>query len=126
MSELVAALQDDAFLVRMNAADGLGKDGDKEAVEPLMAALKDENGFVRSHVAAALGRIGDESPLPELRRLWKTEKNRLLQVWCAFAVARIAQDPEALQFLIDAAGDDNFVVSMPAQSAVNELKALQG
>jgi HEAT repeat protein len=56
---LVAALDDEAPLVRQAVAAALGQIGDVRAIEPLIAALGDEMEGVRGAAAAALGRIGD-------------------------------------------------------------------
>ena len=45
--------------VRYDAAEALGKIGDKRAVAPLCAALKDSDMRVRDRAAMALGEIGD-------------------------------------------------------------------
>jgi HEAT repeat protein len=55
---LIAALADDHWEVRWNAAATLGEFRAQQAVEPLIQALDDENKYVRQCAAAALGYIG--------------------------------------------------------------------
>jgi HEAT repeat protein len=53
------ALRDKDYYVRKAAAQGLGKLGDKGAVEPLTRALADMDGEVREAAAAALHTLGE-------------------------------------------------------------------
>jgi HEAT repeat protein len=55
---LLAALSDEASVVRAWAARALGQLGDLQAFEPLLATLSDEDSFVRTWAAEALGRSG--------------------------------------------------------------------
>ena len=57
---LLAALQDENFMVRGAAAESLGTTGSDRAVAPLINRMRDrqEDREVRSRVAEALGRLG--------------------------------------------------------------------
>jgi HEAT repeat protein len=55
----IAALKDNDWWVRRDAAEALGEIGDARTVEPLIAVLKDKDRDVRWHAASALGEIGD-------------------------------------------------------------------
>lgn len=62
LASLLAALQHEAWILRLHACEALGKIGADEAVEPLCRAmLKDRDTAVRQDAAKALGGIG--SPL---------------------------------------------------------------
>ncbi|MCG3158981.1 MAG: hypothetical protein DKINENOH_05629 [bacterium] len=52
--------------IRGEAAEALGKAGDKRAVEPLIAVLDDESDYLRRHAAEALSKIKDERAVPML------------------------------------------------------------
>lgn len=56
---LIQALEDKEWVVRLSAAEALGKIGDVRAVEPLTQALKDEDWIVRMNAVWALGNIGE-------------------------------------------------------------------
>lgn len=66
---LLAALGNEDWLIRCQAATALGTLGDTRAVEPLMAALADVRGEVREDVARALGILGDARAMLPLRTL---------------------------------------------------------
>lgn len=56
---LIAALQDERWIMRQFAALALAEMGHPRAVDPLIAALADREAVVREIAAQALGRIGD-------------------------------------------------------------------
>ena len=53
----VEALKDENWNVQKNAAEALGKIGDKRAINPLMEALKGEDGYVRKTAGKVLEEI---------------------------------------------------------------------
>ncbi len=63
---LIANLKDKDWFVRRDAAEALGKLGDKQSVEPLIACLKDGNNAVRFNAAEALGKLGDKRAVEPL------------------------------------------------------------
>jgi HEAT repeat protein len=62
----LAALKDKDPKVRRQAAEALGRLGDKAAVEPLIAALKDDDRGVRWSAASALGALADNRAVEPL------------------------------------------------------------
>ena len=62
----LAALKDKDAAVRRQAADALGRLGDKAAVESLIAALKDGDRGVRWSAARSLGTLGDKRAVEPL------------------------------------------------------------
>jgi HEAT repeat protein len=62
---LIALLEDENSLVKMNAAVALGGIG-KPAVEPLIAILTDENSVAHEYAARALGMTGDARAIDPL------------------------------------------------------------
>lgn len=64
---LIQALKSDSeFMVRLEAAEVLGKLRPKAAVSALIEALHDKESAVRGPAAIALGQIGDKRAVPEL------------------------------------------------------------
>jgi hypothetical protein len=64
------------YILRVCAAEALGRLGDRRAVSALVRALDDEDDGVRSAAAEALGKIGDKraiGPLKKAVRLGKLE-----------------------------------------------------
>jgi HEAT repeat protein len=57
---------DDYAMARWNAADALGKIGDRRAVMPLIAMLDEEDEHAWYWAALALGELGDERAVPHL------------------------------------------------------------
>lgn len=70
---LIKALDDEDWIVRSSAAEGLANIADPRAVQPLLKALGDKNSTVRMDAARALGEIGDESAVPALEGLLSDE-----------------------------------------------------
>jgi hypothetical protein len=75
VDELITALTDENSKVRQNAAETLGEEADRRAVEPLAHALTDSNADVRLSAALALGMIGDASGTAPLTFALKNEKD---------------------------------------------------
>lgn len=63
---LIAAMQDEDWIIRQGASQALGRIGDPKAVEPLIGALEDKNQWIRRYAAEALGLIGDERAVEPL------------------------------------------------------------
>lgn len=69
--------KDENYKVRLNAADALGKIGDKYAVMPLIDVACDEeekSSYVRESAVAALGMLGDMRALDSLVSILETKK----------------------------------------------------
>jgi hypothetical protein len=67
--ELLGALQDPSFKVRLRAALVIGKKKLKDAAPALRKALDDEQDAVRAAAASSLGQVGDQDSRPLLVRL---------------------------------------------------------
>jgi hypothetical protein len=65
----IRRLKSDDWETRRNAAQALGKQRDKQAVEPLVAVLKDTNWSVRYAASKALAQIGDVAVEPLIAAL---------------------------------------------------------
>lgn len=74
VDELIIALNDENSKVRQNAAETLGEEADRRAVQPLAHALTDSDAGVRLSAALALGMIGDASGTAPLMFALKNEK----------------------------------------------------
>lgn len=78
---LIGLLDDSDWRVRGAAAWGLGRIGNKKAVDPLIKILlEDENGFVRSGAANALGAINDEKAVEPLKKAMNDESSYVRKV----------------------------------------------
>lgn len=66
VEEAIRMLETGDDTERLQAADALGKIGNKEAVDPLCEALKDSFHFVRASAAIALGMISDKKAVGPL------------------------------------------------------------
>lgn len=100
--------------VRQEAAEALGKIGEKSAVDPLIVALKDENIDVRRKAVEALGKIGDPRAIDCLITAMK-DKNRNKDIRSAIAktLERMgcnpSDTPELIDYLIEAEEWDKLV-----------------
>ena len=90
---LVKILRDQRLPSRMRgeAADALGKIGNKEAVKPLLDATYDKSSEVRFWAVYALGQTGDTNALGRLRELARSDHAKLKQ-WGS--ISREAKDAE--------------------------------
>lgn len=61
-------------ILRVAAAETLGKVGDRRAVPPLIAALEDDDDAVRAAAAEAVGEIGDKRAVGPLKRALATNR----------------------------------------------------
>ena len=66
VDKLIMGLKIGGWRYRRDAAEALGKIGDKRAVEPLIKALGDKKWYVRRAAAEALGKIGDRRAIDPL------------------------------------------------------------
>jgi HEAT repeat protein len=94
----VRQLQGPDAVQRMQAAQQLGKLGDRTAVAPLIAALQDELPAVRGQAATALGLLGDPKAVPSLVEALGDE---FVQVRTAVVTALGGiRDPAAVEALL--------------------------
>ncbi|MEQ8222341.1 MAG: HEAT repeat domain-containing protein [Candidatus Eremiobacterota bacterium] len=75
IKDLIKQLRDADKKKRQDAAEELGKSGNRAAVKPLIKALKDADPHVRWRAAAALGKLRDESAVEEIKRLLNDPKD---------------------------------------------------
>lgn len=73
--ELFEAIEYDNNYVRYLAAKGLGKIGDKKAVDVLINSLNDESSAVRKQSALSLGKLGDIKAIQPLTIASKDKNN---------------------------------------------------
>lgn len=106
---LIATLKDEVETVRFSAISALGKIGDKKVVEPLIEILKDESLLVRIEATRALGTIGDKRAVEPLKKLWKNDKDKLVQIKAAGSLAKRG-DANAFDFLIKALEDKDLPI----------------
>jgi HEAT repeat protein len=95
---LIQALLDKDDVVRIAAADALGRLGDSQAKEPLLPLLKDPNAGVRTAAACALGSFGDLSVGEELLPLLR-DPNWETRVAALESLGRL-RDPRATEAVI--------------------------
>ena len=101
---LVAALDDDAPLVRSASAVGLGELEAHEALPKLLVRVEDDDPHVRQMALAALGEIGDERALPRLVRALADTRPEV-RYQAVIAVSRMAKASDAAEALARAASD---------------------
>lgn len=106
IAPLVAALEDKHDFVRWRAADGLARNCDATAVEPLVYVLTNDTSM-RARVAAAeaLGRAGDERAAPALIAAAQEDKKWLVRMRAVAALPGVVDD-EALEPLLLTALED--------------------
>jgi HEAT repeat protein len=100
-------LKDPVWDVRRAAAETLGRQKDKEALEPLTATLHDKDSDVREAVAMALGALGDRRAIGPLVLTLKDSNSSVRRI-AAAALSRI---------------DEDWGSSPEARAAAEELKA---
>ena len=79
ITELIKELKHKDISVRRNAAETLGRVGDKKAIDSLILALKDRDRFVRQEVISALGKIGGKKVVQALKQALEEEKNEFVK-----------------------------------------------
>jgi hypothetical protein len=119
---LIDALSADDPLVRRQAADALGRIGDRRAVEPLIGTLKDQDSLIRGQAVQALGRIKDPQAVPPLVAVLNgREQPSHVRMNAAEALGAIG-DPRAVEPLIMALRDQHWGVRSRAAQALGRLK----
>ena len=119
---LINALDADEPLIRRQAADALGRIGDRQAVEPLIATLNDPDLLIRAHAVQALGRIKDPRAVtPLVAILNSREQESYVRMDAAEALGAIG-DPSAVEPLILALLNDSWGIRSRAALALGRLK----
>src|SRR5437879_13005415 len=93
--EQIAALKDEDWAIREEAASMLASFRDARAVVPLVALLSDPDRAVRDAAIAALTAIGDASVLPA--STWLRNGDLLVQGLAASILVRVAARRELRQ-----------------------------
>ncbi len=101
ISQLLVKLKDTDSEIRFEAAEALGKLGDRIAVPALIEALKDKSGGVRFSAAEALGKLGDRTAVPALIETLKDEKEDVchLAAWALGKIGDSAAVPALMYFV---------------------------
>lgn len=123
---LIQTLKDPIADARSNAANALGKLGDKSAVPELIQTLKDPIAGARANAAAALGNLGDKSAVPALMGALK-DKEGSVREWAAWALGKLG-DKSAIPALIEALSDQEKGVRADVSWALMQIpdpKAVQ-
>lgn len=118
VEELIHALDDPSYAVRVTAAVALGRIGDRRAVEALVGKLDDGVANIGVEAAEALGEIGDPSATTALIEELRNPDPRVSQA-AAAALGKIGS-PDSLEPLTRMARD----ASYPGQK-VMALRALR-
>jgi len=118
VAENIAALQDEDWGIREDAAIALGQAGDSRAVRPLIVALRDSDHAVRTAATSALEYIGE----PAVVELGVCLRDPELSVQeAAASVLSTIADDRVLDPLISALLSPDWVVRMHAVKAVHRL-----
>lgn len=117
---LITLLKNEDWYIRRSAAEGLGKIGDINAVDPLIDALKDKDHRVRESIPLALGEIKDTRSVFRLIDCLKEKSNKTMRQNAAFALGEIG-DVAAVHYLIVAIKDESPEVR---QSVIEAMKKI--
>lgn len=117
--EEIAALKDEDWAVREEAAVLLGDFADPRAVEPLVEALHDEDRAVRDAAAASLRKIGAPAVQAIVRAL--QDPNGNVQEAAATILKDLA-DPSTAEPLINCLTNKNWIVRMQAAKGLGLLR----
>lgn len=118
VDSLVEILKDKE--VRRWAISALGEIGDRKAVKPLIDTLKDKNSEVRFRVTLALCDIADKSAVGTLRKVWKDDTDKEVQIGGALGVFKLAGDNEAFKFMVEGLSDKQTSVRLNAIYVLGE------
>src|SRR5881409_1531382 len=118
VAEQIAALKDEDWAIREEAASALGSCRDTRAVIPLVAALRDPDRAVRDAAIAALTAIGEAS-VPALAGCL-ADRDLTLQESAASILAVIA-DARVVDPLIASLDSPDWIVRMHAAKALGRI-----
>src|SRR5437667_142946 len=116
--EEIAALKDEDWALREEAATLLGDFRDPRAVGPLVEALHDEDRAVREAATAALGKIGPPAA-PKLIAALRDPNGNVQEA--AVAILKDLATPEAVEPLVGCLASTNWIVRMHAAKALGNL-----
>src|SRR5437870_7516397 len=116
--EEIAALKDEDWALREEAATLLGEFRDPRAVGPLVEALHDEDRAVREAATTALRKIGPPAA-PSLIVALQDPNGNVQEA--AVAILKDVATPEAVEPLIGCLTSKNWIVRMHAAKALGNL-----
>ena len=119
VAEQIAALKDDDWAIREEAALALGTFRDARAVGPLVGLLRDADRAVRQAAIEALTAIGDPS-VPVLGQCLSDPQAGVQEA--ASSVLAVIADERVLMPLIDALGNKDWIVRMHAAKGLGRIK----
>jgi len=118
---LAGALGDKEAIVRRISAEALGKIGEAGAGDSLIEALKDTKWRVRSAAARALGATREMKAERALRKLWKEDTDREVQLAAACGLTILSADNEAFRFLVKALDDKEEDIRYEAAKNITQI-----
>jgi len=122
VAEQIAALRDEDWGVREDAALALGKSGDSRGVRPLIEALRDSDRAVRAAATSALTSIGE----PAVMDLGSCLRDPDLSVQeAAASILSSIADDRVIDPLTSALLSEDWVVRMHAAKAIGQLACPQ-
>jgi HEAT repeat protein len=116
--EEIAALKDEDWALREDAATLLGEFRDPRAVGPLVEVLHDEDRAVRDAAAGALRKIGPPA-VPALIVALQDPNGNVQEA--AVSILKDLPDPRALEPLIECLSSQNWIVRMHAAKGLGVL-----
>jgi HEAT repeat protein len=116
--EEIAALKDEDWALREDAATLLGEFRDPRAVGPLLEALHDEDRAVRDAATGALRKIGPAA-VPALIAALQDPNGNVQEI--AVAVLKDLPDPRAVEPFIGCLASKNWIVRMHAAKGLGAL-----
>ncbi len=116
--EEIAALKDEDWALREEAATLLGDFRDPRAVGPLVAVLHDEDRAVREAAVAALRKIGQPAA-PALTVALQDPNSNVQEA--AVSILKDVATPEAVEPLIGCLTNKNWIMRMHAAKALGNL-----
>ena len=122
VAEQIAALRDEDWGVREDAAVALGESGDPRGVRPLIEALRDSDQAVRAAAISALVSIGE----PAVMDLGNCLRDQDLAVQeAAASILSSIADVRVIDPLISALVSEDWVVRMHSSKAIGRLASPQ-
>ncbi len=118
---LIAAIEDENWLVRIAAATALWKTNqDSRAIESLITSLKHKETEIRERAARELGSIKDQRVIAPLRNALGDEAVQVQ--WTAVQALKSIEHPRALEALLFALNDVDPYVQRSAAWALGEIR----
>lgn len=122
MAENIAALRDEDWAIREEAATSLGMLGDRRAVEPLLLLLRDEDRSVRQAAIGALIQLG-EAAVPALAGVARHADPGVQEA--VVGILAEVGDERALPELVQALKSLNWIVRSQAAKALGRIRAAE-